>query len=170
MSEQEKAQSPAPAEGVVRITAHRKLTFRNADDFESVEGFIEGTELRTNALRALKEWLLRLDDVLTEEKHTAIARTKPQPAKPATEAPPAQAAKTVRSPADDRYASLPWRQSLKLPELSTIRVDKNSDPQTLQLYEELKKAERQSLRIGRATYRISVTESGAVFLQRWTRA
>ena len=159
-----------PAEGVVKITAHRKLTFRNADDFESVEGFIEGTELRTNALRALKEWLQRLDKVLTEEKHTAITRTKPQPARPATETSPARPAKTMPSITDDRYASLSWKQSGKRPELSTIRVDEKSDMATRELYEELKKTEKNALHVGRVTYKLSITTDGTEFLQRWMRA
>jgi len=68
----------------------------------------------------------RLASLLAIKRQTTLAKAKPRPAAATTK--PAQPAS-----GDEKYASLSWRQSVKLPELSTIRVDDKSDPQTLEL-------------------------------------
>jgi hypothetical protein len=156
--EQRTERTQTLVEGVVKVVAHRKLTFRNGDDYETLEGSVEFPETRDSALSALGEWLDRIDKLLAEKKRGLLATAKP---------PPAKAVQPTHG--DDKYSRLPWKQSSKRAELCTIMVkDVTSDPVALQLYNELTKTEKKALRIGRITYRLSVTESGVEFLQRWT--
>jgi hypothetical protein len=173
MSEtEEPPDKPASLEGIVKVTVHRKLTFKNGDDYNSIEGFIEFPESRTHALTALGETLNDLRQLLEEEKSETLTKQAPTLAK--TPAPPSQ---QTSAKIGDPYAQLPWNQSKNDTRLGTIRVTeklKQNNPLALQLYNQLKAAEKQALSINRITYRLSVTTkdsqfvpAGTEYLQRW---
>ena len=70
----------------------------------------------------------------------------------------------------DEYDSLPWRQSSKKPQLSTIPVTPDMSELAKYLYDKLKKSEKHVLRIGDTTYKLSFyEETGTEFLQRWEK-
>lgn len=70
----------------------------------------------------------------------------------------------------DKYRSLPWRQSSKKQQLSTIAVTPEMPELAKELYNELKNSEKHLLRIGDTTYKLSFyQDAGTEFLQRWCR-
>jgi len=72
------------------------------------------------------------------------------------------------SSSQDEYNNLPWRQSSKKPQLSTIPVTSDMPDLAKYLYDKLKKSEKHVLRIGDTTYKLSFyEETGTEFLQRW---
>jgi len=175
MSETEKpADNPASLEGIVRVTVHRKLTFKNGDDYNSIEGFIEFPESRTHALTALGESLNDLRQLLEEEKSETLTKTKQTPTLAKTPEPPSQ---QTSARTGDPYTQLPWNQSKNDTRLGTIRVTeklKQNIPLALQLYNQLKAAEKQAVSINGITYRLSITTkdsqfvpAGTEYLQRW---
>ena len=65
----------------------------------------------------------------------------------------------------DEYSALPWRQSKRCPELSTLLVNETLPEKARELYGTLKAAK--TLRTQYYEYRLSITEDGREFLQRW---
>jgi hypothetical protein len=172
LSEEQKKteQPPAPAAvtavqvPAVKITAHRKLTWRIGDDFETVESFIETLEPRDNALAALKEWLRRLDSVLAEEKSAKLAKTagaKVASAKPVT---PALAVQQAAPGTGDPYFGLEWSFKKERPNFAWIRVDEKLSPGARALCEKLRAVPEQKLKISTVSYELAVTkkDSGSV--------
>jgi hypothetical protein len=77
--------------------------------------------------------------------------------------------KTPNSSKGD-YDNLPWRQSSKKPQLSTIPVTPMMSEAARNLYNKLKSSEKHVLRIGDTTYKLSLyEETGTEFLQRWCK-
>jgi CHAD domain-containing protein len=71
---------------------------------------------------------------------------------------------------EDKYDKLPWRQSLKKRQLSTIPVTSELPELAKDLYNKLKNTEKHVLRIGETTYKLSLyEETGTEFLQRWCK-
>jgi hypothetical protein len=69
------------------------------------------------------------------------------------------------------YDNLPWRQSSKKPQLSTIPVTPNMSELAKNLYNKLKDSEKHVLRIDDTTYKLSLyEETGTEFLQRWYKS
>jgi hypothetical protein len=174
----QKLNEPASAENTVSVTAHRKITVKYGDTYESFEGSIQGTEPRDRAPEVLQEWLQRLDQTLEAEKNTKIAKAQstrtPTPTKPFTTQ---QAPSTAPPPprGDDTYFNLPWKQSQNKPNLGTMRVSDKLPPLGRELYEKLKQSEKKRVTISGTTYRLSVTQrdsefvpKGTEYLQRWT--
>lgn len=69
--------------------------------------------------------------------------------------------------AEDPYEKLPWKVSLKKPNLSTIRITEDllADPTAAQLYDRLRQWE--TLKVDKVTYRLSEFR-GEKYLQRWS--
>ena len=67
---------------------------------------------------------------------------------------------------EDRYLKLPWKQSLKRSDLSTLMVttDLLENPLARELYERLK--EWKNLKVDKVTYRYSRMPDGPEFLQK----
>jgi hypothetical protein len=95
-----------------------------------------------------------------------------KPAKPASpgnaQTPePAKPQPTISS--EDRYLSLPWKQSLKKSNLRTILVTTEllENPIAQELYDRLK--EWKTMKVNQVSYRLSKMENGTEFLQKWSR-
>jgi len=130
MSETEKpADNPASLEGIVRVTVHRKLTFKNGDDYNSIEGFIEFPESRTHALTALGESLNDLRQLLEEEKSETLTKTKQTPTLVKTPEPPSQ---QTSARTGDPYTQLPWNQSKNDTRYREAQTKHPASPSTLQ--------------------------------------
>ena len=91
-----------------------------------------------------------------------IADTKPPSVTPTT---------TPTAPAEPvGYNGLPWKQSEKRRELATILVTPELPLPAKELYDALSKSANLTLKLNDATYRLSKTDTGSEFLQRWTKA
>ena len=76
----------------------------------------------------------------------------------------------IPSSSKGEYDNLPWRQSSKKPQLSTIPVTPMMPEAARNLYNKLKNLEKHVLRIGDTTYKLSLyEETGTEFLQRWCK-
>lgn len=73
--------------------------------------------------------------------------------------------KQIISP-DDPYTTLPWIHSANDPALYYMRRSENPVPLERALCEKIK-AGNGKFRVGNITYRLSQTDSGAEYLQRW---
>ncbi|MGA2310290.1 MAG: hypothetical protein ABSG57_12190 [Candidatus Bathyarchaeia archaeon] len=169
-------QKPAPTEGTVNVTAHRKLTWRVGDDFETVESYIVSSETRDHALKALKEWLQRLDQVLVEEKN---AKIKTQAAKPPTTARTSTPLPPQQTPAaGDPYADLRWQQGkTRTGKTYGYRMVTTDQPaRATELCKLLRESGKNQVFFGNVEYRLTVAKvdrlpkypAGTQFLQRWT--
>ena len=94
-----------------------------------------------------------------------------KPAKPASpgnaQTPePAKPQPTISS--EDRYLSLPWKQSLKKSNLGTILVTTEllENPIARELYDHLK--DWNNMKVGKNSYRLSKMDNGTVSLQKWS--
>ena len=96
------------------------------------------------------------------------AQLKPtRPAAPAAQVPePAKPQPTISG--EDRYLSLPWKQSLKKSNLGTVLVttDLLENPIARELYDRLK--EWKSLKVNKNSYRLGKMDDGPEFLQKWS--
>jgi hypothetical protein len=142
---------------VAKVTVYRRLTFKRAEDFDSVQAGIEFSAPMSDTVQAMKRELESLRRVLEEEKRDTVGRTKPTPMqKPET---------------PDPYAdSLPWRQSKNDANLAMIRVTEKLPPPGRELYQKLTAADKRTLRIVDRCYKLWVTNDGAEFLQRWSKS
>jgi hypothetical protein len=72
----------------------------------------------------------------------------------------------------DPYASLPWKQSARRPDLGTILVTVNLPPLGQELYEKLKAAEGHAIvKSDTIMYRLWIVEAGRTeYLQQWSRS
>ena len=70
---------------------------------------------------------------------------------------------------EDRYLSLPWKQSQKKQNLGTILVTTEllENPIARELYDRLK--DWKTMRVDRVNYRLSEMDDGAEFLQKWSQ-
>jgi hypothetical protein len=76
----------------------------------------------------------------------------------------------VPNSSQDEYGRLPWKKSLKKPQLGTIPVTPDMPELAKDLYNQLKNSEKHVLRIGDTTYKLSLyEETGTEFLQRWCK-
>jgi len=76
----------------------------------------------------------------------------------------------VTNSSQDEYGRLPWKKSLKKPQLGTIPVTPDMSRLAKDLYEKLRSSEKHALRIGDTTYKLSLyEETGTEFLQRWCK-
>jgi hypothetical protein len=70
----------------------------------------------------------------------------------------------------DGFGKLPWKKSLKKPQLGTIPVTPDMSELAKDLYNKLRSSEKHVLRIGDTTYKLSLyEEAGTEFLQRWCK-
>jgi hypothetical protein len=139
----------------VKVTVYRRLTFKRAEDFDSIQGGIEFSAPKSDAVQAVKRELESLRRVLEEEKRDTIAGTKPT--------------STQKPETPDPYDSLPWHPSRKDRNLSMIRVDEKLSPPGKELYQKLRAEDTRTLRIGDRCYKLWLTADGAEFLQKWSR-
>jgi hypothetical protein len=105
------------------------------------------------AQRSLNDWTVRLKPT--------------KPAAPAAQVPePAKSQPTISS--EDRYLSLPWKQSLKKSNLATILVTTEllENPIARELYDRLK--DWKTMKVDKNSYRLSEMDDGAEFLQKWS--
>lgn len=166
-------------EGIVKVSAFRKLTFKRGSDFDSLQGTFEFLETRAHALEAFRQKLEELNKTLTEEKRRTLieAGLSPNPPTPTQSTTPAPTPQQTSPRTGDPYTQLPWNQSKNDTRLGTIRVTeklKQNIPLALQLYNQLKAVEKQAVSINGITYRLSVTTkdsqfvpAGTEYLQRW---
>jgi hypothetical protein len=152
---------------LAKVTVYRRLTFKRAEDFDSVQAGIEFSAPKSHAIQVLKGELEALRRVLEEEKRDTIARTEPTPAQNANASAPSQ--NTQKPEPADAYASLPWRPSRNDAHLSMIRVNDKLTTLGGELYQKLKASQNKALRIGNCCYKLWVTGDGAEFLQRWSK-
>jgi hypothetical protein len=70
---------------------------------------------------------------------------------------------------NEQLNALKWTQSTKLPQLSTIKITQAllGVPIAKLLFERLKASANQTSKIGDITYKLSATDEGTEFLQRW---
>ena len=90
-----------------------------------------------------------------------------KPTKPATQVPePAKPQPTISD--EDRYLSLPWKQSLKKTNLGTVLVTTEllENPLARELYDRLK--DWKTMKVGHISYRLSKMDNGTEFLQKWS--
>jgi hypothetical protein len=151
---------------LAKVTVYRRLTFKRAEDFDSVQAGIEFSASKSDTIQAVKRELEALRRVLEEEKRDTIARTEATSQLDATAAPPQNTQKP--EPADP-YASLPWRPSRNDAHLSMIRVNDKLTTLGRELYQKLKASQNKALRIGNCCCKLWVTGDGAEFLQRWSK-
>ena len=100
-----------------------------------------------------------LNDWTTQLKPT-------KPAAPAAQVPePAKPQPTISG--EDRYLSLPWKQSLEKSNLGTVLVTTEllENPIARELYDRLK--EWKSLKVDKNSYRLGKMDNGTEFLQKW---
>jgi hypothetical protein len=163
-------------EGIIKVSAFRKLTFKRGSDFDSLQGTFEFLETRAHALESFRQKLEELDKTLTEEKRRTLeeAGLLPNPATPTPSATPAPTPQQASTGTGDPYSTLPWKQSAKDSRLSTIRVSEKLSPQACELHQRLKAADKHYIRLGNITYHLSVTTKdyeyvarGTEYLQRW---
>ena len=145
----------------VKFSVHKGRTFR-AGQFESLrlDYTIEASAPPETVHQAISHWESKLDERLNWQAN-ALA-----PPKPASESkPPAPQLNSA-----DPYALLPWKQSQKNPNLSTIHVDDTIPEQARNLYNALTKAAANTLKVANntVTYKLSRTDT-AEFLQRWAK-
>lgn len=69
---------------------------------------------------------------------------------------------------EDRYLSLPWKQSQKKPNLGTILVTTEllENPIARELYDRLN--EWKTMKVDKNSYRLSKMDNGPEFLQKWS--
>ena len=93
-----------------------------------------------------------------------------KPTKPATRAAqvPEHAKPQPTISGEDRYLSLPWKQSLKKSNLGTVLVTTEvlENPIARELYDRLK--DWKTMRVDKNSYRLGKTDDGAEFLQKWS--
>lgn len=112
---------------------------------------------------SMQNWERQLDGMLNEQAKQLVPKPTDSP-KPATSTPTQPAV----SSSTDSYAALPWKQSQKNPNLTTIQVTPDLSPEARSLYETLTKAKDQTLYLNNIKYRLSKTEYGE-FLQKWSK-
>jgi hypothetical protein len=140
---------------VAKVTVYRRLTFKRAEDFDSVQAGIEFSAPMSDTVQAMKRELESPRCVLEEEKRDTITGTKPT---------------LIQKPeTPDPYDSLPWHPSRNDRNLSMIRVDEKLSPPGRELYRKLKAERMKTLRIGDRCYKVWLTADGAEFLQKWAQ-
>ncbi len=155
---------PQGESATVKVAVHKGRTF-SLKQYESLrlDYSVEDTVPRGEAETALATWEKKLDEMLaTHAPQPAILETAPasiiNPSEPSHASAPALAA--------DPYSTLSWKQSARKPNLSTIQVTSQLPPLAAKLYCILKNG---ALKTQSATYRLSKTNNGLEFLQRWSR-
>ena len=80
-----------------------------------------------------------------------------------------KAKEKLQEAAEQNYSTLPWKQSLKRPALSTILVRSEllREPLINELYNRLRTNPNFSFKIDHMTFKLSTTPEGTEFLQRW---
>jgi hypothetical protein len=104
------------------------------------------------AQSSLNDWTTQLKPT----KHAAPATKVSEPAKPKP---------TISG--EDRYLSLPWKQSLEKSNLGTVLVTTEllENPIARELYDRLK--EWKSLKVDKNSYRLGKMDNGTESLQKW---
>jgi len=157
-----------PSSQLCKVTVHKGRTF-NMGQFQSLrlDYSFEDTIDRDRRLYAVRLAEAQIDGLLDEQaaKLTKTSTPTQTPAsKPAVTTPTQPAV----SSSIDSYGSLPWRQSQKKPNLSTILVTSELPDLARALYNALCKAFDNALQTNAATYKLSRTDT-AEFLQRWAK-
>ncbi len=109
-------------------------------------------------------------EVSAEEMTSDDARTKPRGDNPVPPASSPDLSKSASDLTNEKLASLMWAESMKLPQLSTVKVTPDlleREPVAKLLYDRLKASKDASWKVCDVTYKLSVTQSGMEFLQRW---
>jgi hypothetical protein len=120
-----------------------------------VEFGVEATVPKADALATFRHWRLMFQELVATPSPTV-------PVTPTT---------TPTAPAEPvGYNGLPWKQSEKRRELATILVTPELPLPAKELYDALSKSANLTLKLNDATYRLSKTDTGSEFLQRWTKA
>jgi hypothetical protein len=154
-------------EQVKRISVLRSETRKLGDNYMKLEFAAEDNLLPDSTW---EDSFKALDRVVRTALEAAMAVTSIQrPSETSKPVQPQVPAKSEHPPisGDDPYASLPWRQSQKKQNLSTIRVTPEilANPQARELYDRLK--EWKTMKVGKVSYRYSQMENGTEFLQQW---
>jgi hypothetical protein len=113
--------------------------------------------------------LVASGEVSAEEMASDEGGIKDSENGPAASARIPDVAKSASDLTNEKLASLMWVESLKLPQLSTVKVTPallEHEPVAKLLYEKLKISKDGSWKVGEITYKLSVTVD-AEFLQRW---
>jgi hypothetical protein len=146
----------------VRISIHQGRTFKTGE-IESlrVDYTIQSEEPRSSLAQSVEKWDEYLD-LLISRKAKKISSTKVGTTVHHRKLPPTPEG-------IDFYSGLPWVRSKNHPNLQTIRVTKDMSPVAESLYMTLTKSENKTLRLKDVTYKLSITQDGAEFLQRWSQ-
>ncbi|MGA2785859.1 MAG: hypothetical protein ABSF09_14310 [Candidatus Bathyarchaeia archaeon] len=107
----------------------------------------------TRIMQKVDGWTSQLKPTKPEQHTTSLEPAKPQPT-------------TVT--VEDRYLTLPWKQSMKKQNLGTIHVTPEllQNPLARELYDKVK--EWKNLHVGHVAYRYSKMDNGTEFLQKWS--
>jgi hypothetical protein len=149
-----------------RINVLRSETRKFGDNYTKLE-FAAEDNLPVDS--TWEDGFRNLHRVVQTALEAAMNVAGQQPEKAATGPKPTQSQEPANPviTGDDPYASLPWRQSQKKQNLSTIRVTPEilANPQARELYDRLK--EWKTMKVSKVSYRYSQMENGTEFLQQW---